>query len=283
MLTRAQFLKNLIGFYGLSAFAVDLAVEYQKVYLLHFFVRGFQYYDGPKNIDRINRDGLVDLVREPDNPYDENAIAIYFEGHKIGYVPREDNFVLSNIIDAGLLDLQAEITFVEPDAATWEQISVAIYALKEKNGDLPPHLTKIEKPEYYTIKKGKDTYQRIYDYSTEEVMDADDFFSVLLENSEDDGVYDLMHTIFENETEMTNAIEQGRLVVHKNKISREELEELAGKINDQILEIENVFGEEGYIVANVNKIARIPSKIENIVKITDEQGRAFFEIILKQN
>lgn len=282
MMTRAQFLKNLVGFYGLSAFAVDLAVEYQKVYLLHFFVRGFQYYEGPKIIDRINRDGLVDLVREPDNPYDENAIAIHFEGKKIGYVPREDNLVLSNIIDAGLLDLQAEITFVEPDAATWEQISVAIYALKEKNGELPGHLTKVEKPEYYTIKKGDDFYQRIYDYDTEEVLDADDFFSVLLENSEDDSVYDLMHTIFENEEEMTNAIEQSRLVVHKNKISLEDLEELSEKINDQILEIENVFGENGYVVANVNKIARIPSKIENIVKITDEQGRAFFEIILKQ-
>ncbi len=280
MLTRAQFLKNLIGFYGLSAFSVDLAVEYQKVYLLHFFVRGFQYYEGPKMIDKINRDGLVDLVREPDNPYDENAIAIYFEDKKIGFVPAESNEVLSRILDAGLLDLQAEITFVERDAATWEQISVAIYALKQKTNSVPEHLTQVEKPEYYTIKKDDDTYQRVYDSSPEAVMDAEDFFTVLLANSEDDGVFDLMQSIFENEQDMNAAIEQHRLVVDKNKVSPEDLQELSEKINDQILEIENVFGEDGYVVANVNKIAQIPSKIVNIVKIIDEQGRTFFEVVL---
>lgn len=281
MLTRAQFLKNLIGFYGLSAFSVDLAVEYQKIYLLQFFVRGFQYYEGPDIIRQINREGLVDLVREPDNLYDENAIAIYFEGHKIGYVPRETNLVLSNILDADLLDLQAEITFVEPDAATWEQISVAIYALKEKTKDLPEHLTTIETPEYYTIKKDEDTYQRIYDNSSEDVMNAEDFFTVLLANSEDDGVFDLMQSIFENEQDMNAAIEQRRLVVDKNKVSSEDLREFSEKINEQILELENVFKEDGYVVVNVNKIAQIPSRIENIVKITDEQGRAFFEVIIK--
>ncbi len=281
MLTRAQFLKNLIGFYGLSAFSVDLAVEYQKIYLLQFFVRGFQYYEGPDIISQINREGLVDLVREPGNLYDENAIAIYFEGHKIGYVPRETNLILCHILDADLLDLQAEITFVEPDAATWEQISVAIYALKEKNKDLPEHLTTIEPPKYYTIKKDSDTYQRIYDNSSEKVMTADDFFTVLLANSQDDGIFDLMQSIFENEQEMNAAIEQRRLVVDKNRVSPEDLQELSEKINDQILEIENVFGEDGYVVANVNKIAQAPSRIENIVKITDEQGRAFFEVVLK--
>ena len=281
MLTRAQFLKNLIGFYGLSAFSVDLAVEYQKIYLLQFFVRGFQYYEGPDIISQINREGLVDLVREPENPFDENAIAIVFEGYKIGYVPRETNLVLSHILDADLLDLQAEITFVEPDAATWEQISVAIYALKEKNKDLPERLTTIEPPEYYTIKKDSDTYQRIYDNSSEKVMTADDFFTVLLANSQDDGIFDLMQSIFENEQEMNAAIEQRRLVVDKNRVSPEDLQELSEKINDQILEIENVFGEDGYVVANVNKIAQAPSRIENIVKITDEQGRAFFEVVLK--
>ncbi len=80
---------------------------------------------------------------------------------------------------------------------------------------------------------------------------------------------------------MNAAIEQHRLVVDKNKVSVEDLQELSEKINDQILEIENVFGEDGYVVVNVNKIAQIPSKIENIVKIIDEQGRTFFEVVLK--
>jgi hypothetical protein len=39
------------------------------------------------------------LVREPHNPKDPNAIAIYVEGKRIGYVPRNQNAVLAQFID----------------------------------------------------------------------------------------------------------------------------------------------------------------------------------------
>lgn len=39
------------------------------------------------------------LVREPENPHDPNAIAIYVEGKRIGYVPKKQNAVLAQFID----------------------------------------------------------------------------------------------------------------------------------------------------------------------------------------
>lgn len=30
------------------------------------------------------------LVREPDNQYDANAVAVFVDGHKVGYIPRAD-------------------------------------------------------------------------------------------------------------------------------------------------------------------------------------------------
>jgi hypothetical protein len=39
------------------------------------------------------------LVREPDNKYDKNAIAVYFGGRKIGYIPKANNITLSKFID----------------------------------------------------------------------------------------------------------------------------------------------------------------------------------------
>jgi hypothetical protein len=39
------------------------------------------------------------LVREPANPHDPNAIAVYVDGRRIGYVPKKQNGVLAQFID----------------------------------------------------------------------------------------------------------------------------------------------------------------------------------------
>ena len=44
---------------------------------------------------------LVDLVREPDNPYDPNAVAVHVEGVKCGYVPRAQAKRLAADMDVG--------------------------------------------------------------------------------------------------------------------------------------------------------------------------------------
>lgn len=39
------------------------------------------------------------LVREPANPHDPNAVAVWVQGRKIGYVPKTQNKVLAQFID----------------------------------------------------------------------------------------------------------------------------------------------------------------------------------------
>ncbi len=41
------------------------------------------------------------LVREPDNPFDEDAIRLEWNGRRIGYVPRSENGALARALDAG--------------------------------------------------------------------------------------------------------------------------------------------------------------------------------------
>lgn len=41
------------------------------------------------------------LVREPANKFDKNAIAVYADGEKIGYIPKNKNILLAAAIDAG--------------------------------------------------------------------------------------------------------------------------------------------------------------------------------------
>jgi len=152
---RKAFLQSLIGIAGLTAFSKVEFSTYEKVYLLQCFIRGFQYYEGPEIIEEINKIGQVELVREPENPYDSNAIAIYFEGKKLGFIPREENTILSTLMDAELLSFHIEITHIEPEAMDWEKVFVAVYALKEiKNQQdlqkISPFTT-LETSEYYSV------------------------------------------------------------------------------------------------------------------------------------
>lgn len=39
------------------------------------------------------------LVREPRNQYDPCAIAVYIDGEKVGYIPRNQNRVIASFID----------------------------------------------------------------------------------------------------------------------------------------------------------------------------------------
>lgn len=39
------------------------------------------------------------LVREPNNPFDPCAVAVWIEGRKVGFIPKKQNVVLAQFID----------------------------------------------------------------------------------------------------------------------------------------------------------------------------------------
>lgn len=41
----------------------------------------------------------VTLVREPTNQFDPNAVAVWVDGQKVGYVPKKQNAALAQFID----------------------------------------------------------------------------------------------------------------------------------------------------------------------------------------
>ena len=52
-------------------------------------IAGSSYQD-KKVLERLTVDTYIDMVLEPDNPYDRDAVALFFEGEKIGYVPKAE-------------------------------------------------------------------------------------------------------------------------------------------------------------------------------------------------
>ncbi|WP_225971531.1 HIRAN domain-containing protein [Fusobacterium pseudoperiodonticum] len=64
-------------------------------HIVDFHVAGFAYYDGLDVINELSLGQAVTLVVETDNPYDNEAVAIYYKDKKLGYVPKEKNSFLT--------------------------------------------------------------------------------------------------------------------------------------------------------------------------------------------
>lgn len=129
-MNRLEFIKNLITVSGLSVLPKTNLSQNKKVFLHHFYVRGFQYYEGENLFPKMKLGESLDLVREPDNKFDESAIAVFFQNQKIGFIPAESNETLSKLIDVKALDLYAEITELNKENTAWDKLEIGIFTLK---------------------------------------------------------------------------------------------------------------------------------------------------------
>lgn len=62
---------------------------------------GYRYYEAPALAAVLQPGETLDLVREPDNPHDANAVRVEWRGRKLGYVPRASNAALAWAMDRG--------------------------------------------------------------------------------------------------------------------------------------------------------------------------------------
>jgi hypothetical protein len=132
----------------LSLHAIS-SVSKSYVYLLHDFIRGFQYYKVEALFENLREEDALELEREYDNKYDRYAIAIYWNRHKLGFVAREKNNLFAKFIDAQILSFKAKIKTLEGEASSWEQLFYQIYI--EKESDLQSnakYLTLRREPRY---------------------------------------------------------------------------------------------------------------------------------------
>lgn len=79
-----------------SAWAAEAVIVVQRSPLA-----GFRHYDGGEVLRSLKPGDRLELVREPDNPYDANAVRVEWRGIKLGYVPRRDNTAVARQMDRG--------------------------------------------------------------------------------------------------------------------------------------------------------------------------------------
>jgi len=67
--------------------------------ICNFNIAGWNYYDGIDVLYKLVSGTAVRLVSEPDNLYDDAAVAVYYQNTKLGHVPRTCNRDVLKMID----------------------------------------------------------------------------------------------------------------------------------------------------------------------------------------
>lgn len=96
-----------------------------KILLQNSPLAGFRYYEGKRLWSEMKVGDTLQLVREPDNSYDSNAVRVEWQGHKLGYVPRADNEALARFMDRGS-KAEARITRLKKSRNPWQRVEFEV-------------------------------------------------------------------------------------------------------------------------------------------------------------
>jgi hypothetical protein len=124
------------------------------VFMYEAYIRGFQYYEGPDEIKNISIGDELDLVREPDNKYDGFATAIYWNAKKLGYLPRDENISIANLLDEGML-FRCTVIDIRPNKTFWESVRVNVELLVPENSGFKKYLLKVHEKNEQIVNRNK--------------------------------------------------------------------------------------------------------------------------------
>jgi len=91
-------------------------------------IAGFQYYRGEQLWDFLRQDLPLQLRREPRNRFDCHAVAVYWNGNKLGFIPRSENLAIASLLDHGQ-QLEARIARQYRGSSSRRQVDVCVELL----------------------------------------------------------------------------------------------------------------------------------------------------------
>lgn len=100
-------------------------VALHATHLLTCHIAGTGHHCSPAIAQGLRLGKRLDLVREPANDHDPDAIAVQLGQQRIGYVPRRHNTVLARLLDAGKT-LRARIDDAEGLEGGWMKVVMAV-------------------------------------------------------------------------------------------------------------------------------------------------------------
>ncbi len=111
-----------------AALAPAFAAPRLRVLVQRAPLAGFTHHEAPRVWTQLRVGAPLSLQREPDNPHDRRAIAVSWQGQKLGYLPRAENDAVSAAMDAGT-GVEARIGSLTDDADPRRRITIEVFVL----------------------------------------------------------------------------------------------------------------------------------------------------------
>ena len=127
---RRTFLNSLLGGIGLGVLVRPARARMASSTILvqESPVAGFQHHKGEHLWSFLRPGEPLRLVRETGNAHDPNAVAVYFRGDKLGYVPRRENATVAQMLDRGQR-LEARIVRLLDEPNPWRRVRFSVELL----------------------------------------------------------------------------------------------------------------------------------------------------------
>lgn len=109
------------------ALAAPSAAQEMRLLVQSSPLAGFQYHAGEALWERLRVGDALELVREPDNPYDPWAVRVDWRGIKLGYLPRAQNRTVAAELDRGGR-LIARIAALQRHRNPWQRLRIEVLA-----------------------------------------------------------------------------------------------------------------------------------------------------------
>lgn len=132
---RKEFLQTFVKTGLLLSVPVDFfsaGKRFDAVQIYTAYVAGFKYYHGMEHIASMQPDDALDIIHETENEHDDNAMALFWNTQKIGYLPMKDNELYCRLINAGV-PIYCDILKINAEAQPWKRCKVAVYLLYPEN------------------------------------------------------------------------------------------------------------------------------------------------------
>ena len=102
----------------------------RRVLLQESPLAGFQYHRAAAIWPFLQVGEPLHLRREPGNPHDRYAVAVWFRNEHLGYIPRRENRTLARLIDQGEC-LEARIVRLLEERNPWRKIRIRVELLAQ--------------------------------------------------------------------------------------------------------------------------------------------------------
>jgi hypothetical protein len=122
---RRTFFRRLFGSLGATVASPHFGAENRTVLIQESPIAGFQFHHGDEIWSSLIVGEELALVRESSNTHDPDAVAVYFKGQQLGYVPRGENRAIALMLDRGE-GLEATISKLLDDGEPWERVRISI-------------------------------------------------------------------------------------------------------------------------------------------------------------